>query len=108
MGSGRLYDSQKDIKSVYQYSLAQAKNRSPLLRGPLSIEVDFYFDPPKRFKGDISRDHVSKPDLSNLIKFIEDVCNGIVFGDDSQICDIKARKLYGIQPRTELTVTELS
>ena len=36
-----------------------------------------------------------KPDLDNALKLLFDALNGIVYQDDSQICGIKAGKIYG-------------
>lgn len=49
-----------------------------------------------------------KPDLSNIIKHIEDVMTGLFFVDDKQICMINARKYYGESPRMiiELSVID--
>ena len=47
----------------------------------------------------------ARPDLDNFLKAVLDACNGIVFFDDAQITEINARKIYGIAPKTVLTVT---
>lgn len=48
-----------------------------------------------------------KPDGSNVIKAVEDALNGIAWVDDRQIVDERIIKLYGIQPRTEVTIWEM-
>lgn len=45
-----------------------------------------------------------RPDLDNILKLVADGMNGIVWGDDSQIVMISARKLYGTPARTIVTV----
>ena len=37
----------------------------------------------------------SKPDLTNVVKAVEDACNAIVWHDDSQIVDWRIVKRYG-------------
>lgn len=77
--------------------------------GPLHLEVTFYFAIPK------SRDkkliqgtyHYYRPDLSNLIKFLEDIATGILFDDDCIISSITSKKCYDDCPRTEFIITEL-
>lgn len=49
----------------------------------------------------LNKPHLFKPDLSNLIKFVEDCCNNIVFKDDCIITSINAQKVYSDTPRTE-------
>jgi Holliday junction resolvase RusA-like endonuclease len=38
--------------------------------------------------------HTQKPDLDNLVKLVLDSCNGVVFGDDSQIVELLVRKAW--------------
>jgi Holliday junction resolvase RusA-like endonuclease len=40
----------------------------------------------------------SKPDLSNVVKAIEDALNGAVYVDDSQIIQIHASRWYSAEP----------
>jgi Holliday junction resolvase RusA-like endonuclease len=46
-----------------------------------------------------------RPDLSNVIKQIEDALNGVVFTDDALVVEIAARKVYGLQPKIVVTVS---
>lgn len=52
--------------------------------------------------------HQYKPDLSNLLKWIEDCATGIIYRDDCIIASICAKKLYAESPRTEFTVEQLN
>jgi len=49
---------------------------------------------------------VGKPDLDNYIKAIMDAGNGILWVDDSQVCELHSSKAYG-SPCIEVTVMEL-
>jgi|GEM_PF-849111 len=49
--------------------------------------------------------HIQKPDLDNLVKFVLDCGNGILFNDDCQIVQLSAKKLYCEYPRTEIKLT---
>lgn len=49
----------------------------------------------------------TKPDGDNLLKSLQDSCNGILWKDDAQIADARIVKLYDPLPRTEVTVWEL-
>ena len=51
--------------------------------------------------------HTKRPDCDNLVKFVKDCCNEIVWHDDSQVVHIQAVKQYGRHPSTEFYVTEL-
>jgi Holliday junction resolvase RusA-like endonuclease len=48
--------------------------------------------------------HTKKPDLDNLIKFVKDCANGILWDDDSQVTAITAAKAYYPHPATEIQV----
>lgn len=54
--------------------------------------------------------HTTRPDLSNLLKCIEDGAEGVLWNNDSQIDSygtvdgVATKKLYGLQPRTEVEV----
>lgn len=51
--------------------------------------------------------HAIRPDLDNIVKFLLDVCNGIIYRDDSLISSMSVKKVYSENPRTEFTITEL-
>ncbi len=76
------------------------------------MEFEFYFPYPqavskaKRDDGFIKY-HRNKPDISNLIKFYEDIGTGILYRDDCIIAYEVARKCYDDSPRTEFVITEI-
>ena len=49
-----------------------------------------------------------KPDLTNILKIIEDALNKIAYKDDSQIVSIVAEKFYSLRPRVEVQISSLS
>ena len=46
-----------------------------------------------------------RPDLDNLLKLATDAMNGIVYADDVQIVEVRARKVYGPVPQTIVIVS---
>lgn len=48
-----------------------------------------------------------KPDIDNYMKSILDGLNGLAYVDDSQVCSIKASKMYSAYPRVEVVVEEI-
>ena len=48
--------------------------------------------------------HVKKPDVDNLLKYLKDCCNEVVWHDDSQVVSVAASKVYAREPRTVFTV----
>lgn len=49
-----------------------------------------------------------KPDLSNLVKLIEDALNGVFWKDDSIICREVLDKVYSERPRVEVEIYSLT
>ncbi len=110
-GSRHMFDAQKDAKRIFAIHIQRQQEEELIDTGPIHLDVVFYMKMPKiktrnkpnkRFQY-----HFYKPDLSNLLKFIEDVSNKILFNDDCQIAFITARKVYHEQPRTEFRVIPL-
>ena len=96
--------------------------------GPIMVDVTFYIKKPTlkaraktwdRFKKFTAERlwHAKKPDVDNLVKALFDSISnagynkvdkkGIVWTDDSIVCDLRARKKYSPNPRIELEIKEL-
>lgn len=108
----RVWDSQKQIKFNCSLALQNQHGNSPLFKGPLKLDVQFYFPIPKTWSkkkkdGILDTPHIYKPDVDNLVKFICDVGNKILYEDDCIFAEINAKKLYGVTGKTVFTITEL-
>lgn len=104
--NGIVYDCQRSLKTKAGLIIKEQHSRDATLCGMLHLHIDFFMQLPssKTSRKHLLQQqyHVYKPDISNLIKFIEDVCVEInMIEDDSLIASISARKLYSEQPRTE-------
>ena len=82
----------------------------------IEINVDFVFMPPKSMKkADLKRIEsgetvykFTKPDLAdNLCKGLLDALTGVVYRDDSLIAKVQSRKIYGSNPKIELSINAL-
>lgn len=106
----RVYDSQKNKKLVLGITLRNQHKDRPLYTGPLLLTATFFMPIPKtrqKQKNSLEgKTHIFTPDLSNLVKFIEDISSGVLYHDDCLIAEIIAKKIYG-EPRTEFTLTKL-
>jgi len=49
----------------------------------------------------------TKPDLSNIVKQVEDALKGVVYRDDARITELSARKIYGVQPKLVITISQI-
>jgi Holliday junction resolvase RusA-like endonuclease len=83
---------------------SQLNGHDPIPAGtPIKLNLIFYMPIPesiskKKLQAGIF--HTKKPDLDNLIKFVKDCLNGVVWHDDSQVNDIQASKVYNVSPST--------
>lgn len=111
-GNKKTWDSQKAIKYGWGLQLRSQHAGRPLYSTPLHLDICFYFEMPQSLKSKWDtirgKPHHFKPDLSNLIKFVEDVATSIIYTDDSLIASTCARKVYDDTPRTELTISEIT
>jgi Holliday junction resolvase RusA-like endonuclease len=109
-----VYDAQKKAKMVSsaeirrQFEMHHSSNC--ILDGvPLRLDICFTLGTPvsqkMKYSKLIGKPHLIKPDTSNLIKYIEDVCSGLIYRDDSLISKIVACKKYGIESYTEFKIT---
>jgi Holliday junction resolvase RusA-like endonuclease len=110
------YDPSSEKKNTFA-SILHDEAPKELLDGPMLLELNFYMSRPKNhFKinksGTLLKDsapewHTGRPDIDNLIKFVQDALNGVYYRDDATICQVIARKLYSEKPRTEITISSL-
>lgn len=110
-----IYDCQKSSKTrsmIYIQNQLDKKHEMHTNEKPLKLDITFFMPIPlsstkKSREGYTNKYHRLRPDLSNMIKFIEDVCNDLIYKDDAMIAEINAVKLYSSNPRTEFTITIL-
>jgi Holliday junction resolvase RusA-like endonuclease len=95
-----------------RFFAGKAMDGRPLFSGALMLAATFVFQPPASWsakKKQAAFWKTSAPDLSNLIKSVEDAIKGCVYGDDAKIVIYdRPRKIYGDKPLVEFTITALS
>ena len=81
---------------------------------PVSLDVIFFMPIPasisKKKRGEYEGcaiPHTKKPDLDNLVKFVKDCANGVLWRDDSQVVILTASKSYHPNPGTEIIIEGL-
>jgi Holliday junction resolvase RusA-like endonuclease len=112
-GSGKR--SFNPLYKEREYVRWQIRNQTnEFVEGALDVLFIFYFAIPKSFskkkallaeKGLIRP--TTRPDSTNLCKFMEDCLQGVVFEDDCQIVDTQIRKYYSLQERTLIRIFPL-
>ena len=86
--------------------------------GPVKLTVTFVMPVPKSYKGWRQQlawlggyFHTKKPDVSNMIKLVEDaITKSNVWTDDALVVEIRAKKRYAMEDEesaTYVTITEL-
>ena len=97
------------VKTTYQQIVGEVK-----LEGEISAEIVGVFPIPKSvskkkrqmmINGEIL--HTKKIDCDNLAKIILDSLNGVAYDDDKQVVRLYVEKIYGEQPRVEVTLQEV-
>ncbi len=100
---GHRYDPSAKDKQVFMSKAREFAPTTPL-QGGLRVDLQFIMPRAKshfrtgRFSGLLKASapvhHTKTPDLDNLIKFVLDAMNGVFYGDDAQIAEIRAVKQY--------------
>lgn len=109
---GRAYTPSATREFELNVRTLAGEHISEPLRGALSLEVLFVYprlkSEPKRHSG--RKYKTTRPDLSNLIKSLEDGLEGVAFSDDAQISRIVSEKIHGAINETahiEVTLQEI-
>lgn len=105
----------KAYKNAVKY---HAMSTRPLLieKGPVIVDGCFFVYPPdyiskvkknKTLLEDETMYCDKKPDIDNYFKAVTDAINGILYKDDGQIAVSICRKVYSLNPRTEIEINPL-
>jgi Holliday junction resolvase RusA-like endonuclease len=76
---------------------AEAMAGTSPFEGPLVLDVTLTQNTPPSWskKKRAAALHITgKPDVDNIVKLLGDALNGIIWGDDSQICQLHVRRFY--------------
>jgi Holliday junction resolvase RusA-like endonuclease len=89
-----------DYRKLIQAAIKAQWKEAPLSE-PLRVEMTFSFEKPKSARRIF---HDIRPDLSNLVKAVEDSLNKILWVDDCQIVKVFACKQYAEQAGVDIHV----
>ena len=111
-------ENSKAWMAIVNQAAAEAY-QGDLIRGAASLSVVFYFGRPQshygtgRNAGTVKASapvyHTNQPDLSKLVRCLEDALSGVVWDDDRLVChyvDIRKEWTTG-RPRAEVEVREI-
>ena len=117
-GHAVAYDPEKsrNYKAYVRLLATQAMKEQgfTMIDGPCCLDIMAFFEVPKskskKFKErallGLERP-TKKPDLSNIVKGIEDALNGLAYKDDSLIVFLSVAKCYSEVPRVEVILREI-
>lgn len=116
-GHAKAYDPEKsrNYKAYVRLLATQAMKDSDfaMIEGPCCLSIIAYFEVPKSKSKKFREAALSglefptkKPDLSNIVKGIEDAINNLVYSDDACIVSLSVCKFYSDVPRVEVVISE--
>lgn len=102
-----MYDpaNARDWKRTVLTQVLPAKPEAPV-EGALAMGVTFFLRRPQSLPKR-ERHPVKRPDLSNLLKAVEDALKGVVYRDDSQIVRLDVEKRYDAAPGVRITLAHV-
>ena len=118
---GHTYDPSKKDKKDFIHKLKTYNCGSPSklvepFTGEILLLITFQFPWPKKWyrtgkysgllKDNAPIEHTIKPDIDNLLKFVMDAGNGVLWSDDRQIHQVQMKKVYGPVPETVIILEE--
>ena len=109
---GRMYTPKETVAFENVVRAHGVEAFAAPITGPIRIIVFATFEPAaswskKKTAEHLHRPHTQKPDLDNCIKALKDGLNRIAWGDDSQVAEITARKVWGLTAQTVVIVEEM-
>lgn len=104
-GASRLTPWRHEVSAQALAAMRQAGRQDPF-SGPVRLRLDFAFPRPRKhyrtgkraaeLRDDAPALLTGKPDLSKLVRAVEDALTAIVYRDDSQVAVLSATKSYGV------------
>lgn len=123
MAGGRLRvvdssgDKGKQWRSDIKLTALEALNGQAMTAGPIELDLVFVFPRPQghlrtgRRAGELKENapthHIKRPDVTKLVRAVEDALTGVVWPDDSQVMATQAVKVYadpGAQPGARIKI----
>lgn len=116
-GHAKAYDPEKsrNYKAYVKLLATQAMREQnfTMIEGPCCLDILAFFEVPKskskKFREAALADQerpTKKPDLSNIVKGIEDALNGLAYKDDSSIVYLCVTKYYSDVARVEVILRD--
>lgn len=110
--NGRSYTPAATVSFERTVGQLAAQHFPQPIEGPVSVEIIAVFKPAKSWSqkkraAHLHRPHTQRPDIDNCQKAILDGLNRIAFADDGQVAELTARKIWGENEYTLVSVRPL-
>lgn len=106
-------EATKDYESLIRWSFKQAGGEYAGDKD-IKLRIAAVYPIPKSFSKSKRQEAIEgrifpkvKPDIDNIAKSVLDALNGVCYADDKQVVDLAVYKVYGTEPRLEVTVEVL-
>lgn len=101
-------DYEEKVKIEYNKT-----HRGEFFKGPLEIDITGIFPVPastskKKTRELIGTAHDKKPDADNMAKIVLDPLNKLAYQDDGQVSKLNVSKIYGVEPRVDVTIRQIN
>jgi len=106
-----MYDPSSKDKDRFKKECVEFAPKHPL-EGAISVSMVFSMPRPRshyrggRFSHLLKKtapdQHISRPDIDNIIKFYLDAMTGTFWKDDACVCTVEASKMYSKQGSVEI------
>lgn len=115
-GHARMYTDAKtaSYENLVKLAAREAMASRPPFSVPVMMSIVVSVAPPKsaskKLRANMLAGYVQpskKPDLSNILKAVEDGANAVVYADDALIVRLQAQKRYAEIPGVEVVVHEI-
>jgi Holliday junction resolvase RusA-like endonuclease len=109
---GRIFTPKETVSFERTVGQIAAQHFPAPITGPVRLTVISTFETApswsKKKRAELlHRPHCQKPDLDNCLKALKDGLNRIAWVDDAQVCEVVARKVWGLQAQTVVHVEAL-
>ena len=115
--AGISYDPSKNDKADFLAKCMEHRPEKPM-DCAIGLKVIFCFRRPQshfgtgknagRLKDSAPRYHTKRPDLDNLVKFVEDALQGVFFVDDKQVVYTEIKKIYHDYAKVVIGMVKMS
>jgi len=106
-------DKTRNYESLIKEAARKAMGSTELLETPVTVAIYITVKTSSSFSKKTRQEAINglikptkKPDADNIAKCFLDAMNGVVYKDDSQVCTLHIKKVYGDIGMVEVMVQE--